>query len=203
MKSLTALIFVLLPFLSACNRDTTEVVTPDPEIANQVASVGDVYASRLLAELFQELNDAIEFGGPAYAVDVCHLKAIPLTDSVGTAEIRSYDIKRTSEKFRNPENAPDEYERLAIGYFSEMLEDGKELPEKYIQEIRDGDKVHYYYYRPILMSGICLNCHGNPENIDPFVYASIREHYPDDRATGYQSGDFRGLIRIKIQVEDL
>ena len=203
MKPLKIPFLLIIAVTIACNRDTAKVTSPDPEISNKVSAIGDEYASRLVAELFQELNDAIEFGGPAYAVDVCHLKAIPMTDSIGTAEIHSYDIKRTSSRYRNPENAPDEFERTALEYFSELIENGNEIPENYIQEIQDSEKIYYYYYKPIMMGGICLNCHGDPENIDPFVYASIRENYPDDRATGYVSGDLRGLIRIKVQDSDL
>jgi hypothetical protein len=203
MEPLKSLILLALVLSVACNRSAPVVSEPDPETANRIMAVGDEYSARLIAELFQELNDALEFGGPAYAVDVCHLKAIPLTDSIGTAEIHSYDIKRTSSRFRNPENAPDEFERMAIGHYSDVIENGDEPPARYIQKIQESDKVYYYYYKPIMVGGICLNCHGDPKNIDPFVYATIREHYPDDRATGYASGDFRGLIRIKIQHEDI
>jgi len=203
MKTLKPLILLALLVCVACNRNTPVVSEPDPESATRISEVGDLYAGRLLAELFQELNDAIEFGGPAYAVDVCHLKAIPITDSIGSAEISAYDIKRTSTNFRNPENAPDEFERLAIAYYSEMVAEGEEPPNHYIQKIQEAERTYFYYYKPIMVSGICLNCHGDPENIDPFVYATIREHYPDDRATGYISGDFRGLIRIKLQESDL
>jgi len=41
----------------------------------------------------------------------------------------------------------------------------------------------------------CLKCHG--EQLDPAVQARIKELYPDDKATGYKTGDLRGAVTIR------
>ena len=47
-------------------------------------------------------------------MEVCHLKALPLTGEIIAGMPRSTAVKRTSLKLRNPANAPDEYEQRAL-----------------------------------------------------------------------------------------
>jgi hypothetical protein len=51
---------------------------------------------------------------------------------------------------------------------------------------------------PIVISNpLCLQCHGAPDaEIAPATLAAIRKLYPDDKATGYRSGDLRGLWSV-------
>ena len=44
------------------------------------------------------------------------------------------------------------------------------------------------------MKPLCTTCHGT--SVDPALLAHIRERYPEDRATGYSVGDFRGLFWV-------
>jgi hypothetical protein len=59
-----------------------------------------------------------------------------------------------------------------------------------------GDQVEYY--QPIVIgSGACLLCHGDPaKQISRETMSVIREHYPNDLATGYTMNDFRGVWKI-------
>jgi hypothetical protein len=34
--------------------------------------------------------------------------------------------------------------------------------------------------------------------MDPAVRTALEETYPEDLATGYEAGDFRGLIRVTV-----
>ena len=51
---------------------------------------------------------------------------------------------------------------------------------------------------PILLAApVCLQCHGSPEkDIAPATMAAIKKLYPEDKATGFQLGDLRGLWRV-------
>jgi hypothetical protein len=48
------------------------------------------------------------------------------------------------------------------------------------------------YAEPIRVQALCLTCHGGaiPESMS----ARLDDLYPEDRATGYEVGDFRGLF---------
>jgi hypothetical protein len=43
---------------------------------------------------------------------------------------------------------------------------------------------------------MCLQCHG--ANIAPPVAAKLAELYPEDQATGFAAGDFRGLFWVEL-----
>jgi hypothetical protein len=53
--------------------------------------------------------------------------------------------------------------------------------------VRDGRTG---YVEPIYVKPVCLACHGG--NVDPGVKAKLAELYPEDQATGFREGDFRG-----------
>ena len=55
------------------------------------------------------------------------------------------------------------------------------------------------YVEPIHLLPMCLVCHG--ESIDASLADRIREKYPDDRATGFREGEFRGLFWVKLREE--
>ena len=48
------------------------------------------------------------------------------------------------------------------------------------------------YAEPIFMKPLCVTCHG--EALAAPVRERIAELYPEDRATGFRVGDFRGLF---------
>jgi hypothetical protein len=43
---------------------------------------------------------------------------------------------------------------------------------------------------------LCLTCHGS--NLDADIAASIAERYPEDRATGFEAGDLRGVFWVEF-----
>ncbi len=52
------------------------------------------------------------------------------------------------------------------------------------------------YVEPIYVQPLCLKCHG--DDIPAPVQAKVTELYPTDAATGFASGDFRGLFWVRI-----
>jgi len=54
------------------------------------------------------------------------------------------------------------------------------------------------YYKPIKIGmPACLNCHGTEgKEIAMKTLVAIRQKYPDDLATGYKEGEFRGMWKI-------
>jgi hypothetical protein len=56
------------------------------------------------------------------------------------------------------------------------------------------------YAEPIFLKPLCLTCHG--ESLAPDVAARINELYPEDRALGFETGDFRGVFWIEYPAKD-
>ncbi len=56
----------------------------------------------------------------------------------------------------------------------------------------------YRYYRPLKVGKVCLTCHGPVETLDPELRKTLKELYPEDRATGYRAGDLRGVVSVTL-----
>jgi hypothetical protein len=166
-----------------------------PEEVEAVTRMAKPAAGELLRTLVGELTAAMEEGGPVQGVDLCSVEAIPLTERVEAGLRPGMEVKRTSFRYRNPDNAPDPAEQEALRHFEEVLEEEGSAPSSFVQRVSPGE---LRYYQPLFVGEVCLSCHGPPESMSPDVQALIQERYPEDLATGYQAGDFRGLVRVSV-----
>ena len=176
---------------AACGTGDDESVSP--EIEAQVLELGASASTALIGTLVAQLSGAMQVGGPANAVDFCSSSATELT--AGVAVEQGLDIKRTSMRYRNPANAPDQAETEALRYYESQLAETGVLPGPWVQK---AGREEYRFYRPLLIAAPCLSCHGSAEEIDPAVQAILDERYPNDLATEYAVGDFRGLVRVSV-----
>ena len=198
----TCTFFSLILFASSlfisCQHEQFSIREANHDEVSLVAPLGNKLSGDLLKTLKKELTSTIKTEGPLEAISFCSLSALPLTDSIsGTAGV-GIQVKRTSNKFRNPLNAPDEAEKLALAYFEDLAAKGSGLPDQYVQRTTAGGNISYYFYKPLKMDHACLLCHGKVENTAPDLAARIHELYPNDLAMNYEAGDFRGLVRIKF-----
>lgn len=169
------------------------------EQTEALRAAGDSLSGALLQTLKGELTRAIEDSGIVEAIRVCNTLALPLTDEISQTSEYAVSIKRTSLKYRNPQNAPDREEEAVLRYFEKLKAEDKPLPENYLQKVEKGGEVHYKYYKPIQTAGLCLNCHGDPQQMNPDVVRIIDDLYPEDKAKGYQGGDLRGAVSITFR----
>lgn len=207
MKTLTICLITVLFFTSCGRADQTknqaaegpgEGVAEKP-VQQQELAVKQKYlekgmeiANATQAELLKVVQGAVAQGGPAYAVKYCNIEALELKDSL--AALNNCTIQRLSTKYRNPSDKPvTDTEIAQLQFYGQLHGEGKALkPTVYIV----GEELEYY--QPILIgSGACLLCHGDPETqIAGKTMRTIKELYPDDRATGYAMNDFRGVWKI-------
>jgi len=181
--------------LSSCGRPVAS--DPTPEENARISPLGEATAKNVFVSLGGALTRAMS-GGVENAITVCNEEALDMTANIADDVAGILEIKRTSFKIRNPTNAPDKFEEKALRYFEDAFEETGQVPDFYTQKITSGDDVHYRYYKPMRIGGLCIACHGRPE----FITESVREHlaryYPEDEAVGYDVGDFRGVIRVSI-----
>lgn len=174
------------------------VWTPSPAEIERATEIGRNAAGRLAGTLMQELSAQMAEGGPEAAIEFCSDQAMDLTHGVSGA-LGDVDVKRTSTRVRNPENAPDALEREALSHFEAEIEAGS-LPANWVQTAGD-DELRYY--QPLVVNEMCTQCHGPADALQPAVRARLEALYPQDQAVGYAPGDFRGLIRVAIPREAL
>lgn len=165
----------------------------------RVVELGDSAAMTLIQTLGGRLNAHLATAGTGEAIAFCAGEAQTLTDSISGALGPGWAVKRTTMRTRNPRNAPDSLEAEALLYFQQALDDGaEELPEHHVQVTPAGD---YRYYMPLRLGHMCLQCHGPRETLEPAVRRVLDERYPADQATGYDQGEFRGLVRVTVPRE--
>jgi len=143
--------------------------------------------------LKKELQTSMQEGGPVNAVSVCNLIAPGIAN---TYSVRNgWEVGRTSLKLRNPNNAPDTWERSVLETFEERKLAGEDPAQMEFYEVVrvDGDK-QLRYMKAIPVSRPCLACHG--ETLDSIVKTRLEKLYPHDQALGYQEGDIRGAFTI-------
>jgi hypothetical protein len=181
--------------LSACESRLPEVA---PEEGERVIQIAGPAAAELMRTLVGRLTSALEEGGPIQAMELCSTEAMPLTRMVEAGLPQPLSLKRTSFRYRNPANAPDAGEEAALIFFERAIQEGGEAPAHFVQRVSE---TELRYYQPLFVGGACLGCHGDPESMDPGIERLLSERYPEDLATGYGTGDFRGLVRVSVPAE--
>lgn len=154
------------------------------------AERGLAYALSTKKELGKNLMGTIQKKGTKEAVTFCNKKAYPITDSMAVAQHAT--IKRVSDKPRNPQNQANTKELDIIEQFKKAIAQNESYEP--ITEIKNGQTQ---FYSPIITNSMCLQCHGSTDkDINDEVLTTISNLYPDDKATGYDVNEVRGLCRI-------
>jgi hypothetical protein len=148
--------------------------------------------AELLAPFKQDLQKALKSGlaeGPAAAIQVCRVKAPGIADALSADGVR---MGRSSHKLRNPgNNAPDWVSPILQAY---LVDPTSRAPRAV--ELAD---ARWGYVEPIAVQPLCLTCHGS--ELAPDVAAKISELYPEDRATGFEAGELRGVFWLEFPGE--
>jgi len=154
-------------------------------------------ADALGASLQQRLFGALDEGGPMLAVEVCSVEAQEISESFAADDL---SVRRVSLLTRNPVNDPDPWEFGKLEELEEAHEAGETLQEE-VEVVQENGESVLRLVRPILVAQPCLTCHGETGSIQPDVLERIRVNYPEDRATGYSLGDFRGLVSVQVRLD--
>jgi len=123
------------------------------------------------------------------AMGVCTAIAKRMTDSYnqGQTEVK---IRRTALKYRSELNKPDTTDSIVM----QLLADKKDFKPVVVEQAD-----HYRVYKPLPTKKACLICHGDSTNISPIISTIIKNKYPNDLATGFRLGEFRGAVVAEIQ----
>jgi hypothetical protein len=157
-------------------------------------------SSEFMKSLKGILIREIQTNGVVTALSVCSDTAQVLTNNFGLQ--KGVFIRRVSLKNRNPNNYPDDFEKKVLAEF-ELLRQNNELDDKteYSEIVKEGEYTYLRYLKPIVIQAECLNCHGNKDTMQPDVKNLIALKYPEDKAFGYNVGDFRGAVSVKKLIE--
>ncbi|MCL2657729.1 MAG: DUF3365 domain-containing protein [Betaproteobacteria bacterium] len=139
-----------------------------------------------MLSMTQAQLDALERSLPAYHHKNPALVQRELSDVTQASPGRA-KFRMTSDKFMNPNNAPNRFESAAL----ETLRHSQQ--KEYFET--DGDEL--LYARKLVASAACLKCHDTPENAPE----AIRIKYGKTSGFGYKQGEIAGVISVAIPLE--
>jgi hypothetical protein len=178
IRYLLATLFALL--LTACTQSS-----PDPDVEGR--ALLEPFKTDLKAALMKGME-----GGPAGAIEACRVEAPGIADALSTDGVR---MGRSSHKLRNPANVPPDWLAPLMQDWADTgirADDTGQLQGAVVE--LPGDR--YGYAEPVFAQPLCLACHG--KELHPDVAARIGELYPEDQATGFDAGDFRGVFFVEF-----
>lgn len=143
----------------------------------------------LQAALSKRVMEEMAAGGPPRAIVVCRDEAPVLTSRI--AADAGISIGRTSDRLRNPSNAPRPWARAWVERAS-----GRKAAAVEPVVVDLGRTVGVL--RPIGTIGVCTTCHGSDARRPAAIQQVLSTHYPGDRATGFEEGDLRGFFWAEV-----
>ncbi len=195
MKKRTFLIALGVAVSAGCpfaNAQTNELAESEVQTKVQQARV---HAKALGGALKSRLKQAIQSGGLEAGVEECQLAAEPIAEGLSQ---NGWEVGRTALKVRNPNTAPDEWEREQLALFTSLLEkaklEGKQPSMPMDTSEYDSDSGEFRYMMAIQQGQVCMACHGG--QVAPSVKETILKHYPKDEATGFELGELRGAFTL-------
>jgi len=164
--------------------------TPDRSVPDEAIARAQVTLAPFKAELMGALRAALDEGGPENALEVCRFRA---PEIAAAAAGNGVVIGRTSHRLRNPANEAEPWmERFLSAYEADPADTTSRAVRL--------DATHVGYVEPIHVRPMCLPCHGS-KIADP-VRGALASLYPEDEATGFAAGDFRGVFWAKVELAD-
>ena len=145
--------------------------------------------------LKMNMKKSMKKGGVVEAAKFCASRASQIEAEINKTYKDGVSVKRVTLKPRNPNNSASVDEQIVLNSLEKMQKDGKSLPKMLVKEISKG---HYKVYKPMLMGGVCLKCHGDTKNMNKEVVSLIKEYYLNDKALNYKKGEFRGAFIAEI-----
>ncbi len=152
----------------------------------------------LIQELGAQLKQELARGGLEAAVSVCKDAAPEIASRLS----RKYGarIARVSLKPRNPLlGTPDAWEQAVLSSFEQRVASGvKPDTIEAVEIVFEPQGRFFRYMKAIPVQPLCVACHGTQGSIAESVSERLRQDYPHDRATGYDPGQVRGALTVKI-----
>lgn len=155
-------------------------------LANNFEKEAKEYLMPFKKSLMGKLKGGMKKGA-VHAVGMCNLEAPKITAKSNEGK---FAIGRASNKFRNPKNAPQKWMKDVLSEYEKS--NGKNMLPAKVIKLNNNEMA---YVEPIYVKGLCLSCHG--VSVAKPVQEILNNKYPNDKATGYKLGEFRGMFWVK------
>jgi hypothetical protein len=178
--------FIFLLVIADCG----EKAASDAELAAASRHIADSFMEELKTKLYAALEDSGVIGG----IRVCSEEAPEI--SARYSNLSGWTVKRVSTRYRNPNNAPDEFEKESLEVLEGRTATAGDEYFTWIEE--DGEKT-FRFMKVIKVKAPCLNCHGDKSEFSDDLLKILEERYPEDQATGYEIDQQRGAFSVIVK----
>ena len=186
---------ILLLIVTTCSAEENR--PSDMEIFMEDSTV---QIKKLAMSLKTHLVAAMQEGGPGKAIEVCNVEAPIITEEINSQS--DIQIKRTSLKIRNPNNAPDDWEKMVLTDFEDQVKNGIRINELNYSEVSEDNGIETYRMMSAIPVGdVCVVCHGPKESLPDVVQEELNAKYPNDQAIGYTVGEIRGAFSLSRKIQ--
>lgn len=189
LRTVVVAAVLMSPVVAAQSEFKSWPVSQAPAELRIPISRADLVVAAMQDAVIRELSDALARGGPAQAIDFCHLDATAAAQRVGRQE--GIAAGRTSDRLRDPTNAPRPWAAPLV-----RANAGRAARSVEGFAVDLGDKVGVL--RPIVERPMCAGCHGPAEKLHPAVKLALTDRYPADRAVGFHDGEIRGWFWVEM-----
>lgn len=189
LRTVVVAAVLMSPVVAAQSEFKSWPVSQAPAELRIPISRADLVVAAMQDAVIRELSDALARGGPAQAIDFCHLDATAAAQRVGRQE--GIAAGRTSDRLRDPTNAPRPWAAPLV-----RANAGRTARSVEGFAVDLGDKVGVL--RPIVERPTCAGCHGPAEKLHPAVKLALTDRYPADRAVGFHDGEIRGWFWVEM-----
>jgi len=159
-----------------------------PQIRERV-SRADLIIVAMQDSVLRELTGALASGSTASALTFCHVDAGAATRRIAAGQ--HVEAGRTSDRLRNPANAPRPW---AAPFVSANSGKASKDVEGFVVDL--GDRIGVL--RPISQRPMCASCHGPKEKLDAELKTALARRYPSDTAVGFKEGEIRGWFWVEL-----
>jgi methyl-accepting chemotaxis protein len=126
------------------------------------------------------------------------LDAVPVVSAWNTAmanaEDGGYTFRVPKFDARNPENNPDELEKRALEYLK------MNQAEEYYEINQETNAVHYF--RPVYLSEVCLNCHGDPADSGEKWNNLAGKDGTGGQMENWKAGEMHGAFEVIYSLDE-
>ncbi|MFN3998906.1 DUF3365 domain-containing protein [Algoriphagus sp.] len=170
------------------------------EILDAAMVWGDSISNEAQNQLISSLQNAVTEKGVLGAIEYCNVQALPILAEV--SQKYGVEIRRASNRYRNPADQPTEEESQILEAYEYNAENGNKSDPN-IQKFENGE-VYLYTKAIVIPGGFCLSCHGESgKELNEETQKKLNELYPQDKATGHKVGDLRGMWSIRIPKKEV
>jgi hypothetical protein len=194
--SRTCLVWPAMAFISIASAAgqsaptfTSWPIREAPPELKMIISRADLIIVTMHDALVRELREGLARGGPRSAFASCHVDSTGVSWRIARSE--GIAAGRTSDRLRNPTNAPRPWAAPLV-----TANAGRQVRDVEGFAVDLGSKLGVL--RPIVLQPMCTGCHGPADRISNEVKQMLIDRYPQDRATGFTNGEIRGWYWVEM-----